>query len=235
MLERDEEQADLGVDEHVARGDEHAVAVVARERERALVEHADEARLAALVRAVRAPVLVGGGEEEHVHRLDERAVAVVDEVADLDVLEPVGEPARVEAVLEPAAAVVVEAHQSRQASRSAARPEQHEVPPQCGQVAADAAEIQPGRRPPGRSRAPASPSPTCRRSVRNAGTRPSAARGASMPATSSRGRPSPGRSRAPASPAPTCRRPARSAGTRPSGARRRGSCADGTASVRTWV
>jgi len=107
-LERDEQQADLGVDEQVADRQEHAVAVVDRERDRALVQNTHEAGVAALVGAVRSAVLVGGGDEEHVHALDERAVAVADDVGHLDVLEPVGEPARVEAVLQRAASGVVE-------------------------------------------------------------------------------------------------------------------------------
>jgi hypothetical protein len=73
-----------------------------------LVEHRDEAGIAALVRALRAPLGVGGGEEEHVHPLDERAVLVRDRVVHLDLLEPVGQAPRVEAVLQLARAVVVE-------------------------------------------------------------------------------------------------------------------------------
>jgi len=48
-LERDEQQPHLGIDERVARREEHAVAVVDRERDRAFVEHAHEPRVAALV------------------------------------------------------------------------------------------------------------------------------------------------------------------------------------------
>jgi len=73
------------------------------------VEHAHEAGLAALVGAVGPPLLVGGGEEEHVHALDEGAVVVVDDVVHGHALQPVGEPARVEGVLQAPASVVVEA------------------------------------------------------------------------------------------------------------------------------
>ena len=97
------------VDQHVPERAEHAVAVVGREGDRVLVEHAHEARLAALVGAVRPALLVGRGEEEHVHALDERAVVVVDDVAQGHALEPVGEAPRVEGVLQAPAAVVVEA------------------------------------------------------------------------------------------------------------------------------
>jgi len=107
-LEREEQQADLGVDEQVPERQEHAVAVVAGERDRVLVQNAHEAGIPALVRAVRPALLVGRRDEQHVDALDERAVAVVDEVTDLALLEPVGQPARVEAVLQGAAALVVE-------------------------------------------------------------------------------------------------------------------------------
>ena len=76
--EVDEQHPDVRVLEQVAHRQVHAVAVVVRERDRVLVEHADEAGVAALVRALRPAVGVGGGEEEHVHPLDERAVVVVD-------------------------------------------------------------------------------------------------------------------------------------------------------------
>jgi len=108
-LERDEQQTDLGVDEHGAERDEHPVAVVARERDRPVVEHLHEPRVAALVGAVRAAPLVGRGDEQHVDALDERPVVVVDPVGHLALLEPIGEPARVEVVLQGAAALVVEA------------------------------------------------------------------------------------------------------------------------------
>src|SRR2546429_75763 len=72
--------------------------------------NADETGLASLVRALRLAVLVDGGDEEHVARLDERAIAVVDAVMDDPLLDPVGEPARVEAVLKLAALLVIQAH-----------------------------------------------------------------------------------------------------------------------------
>ena len=52
MLEVDDQQADLRVDRDVAQTSEHAVAVVARKRQCARVEHLDESGQAALVRAV---------------------------------------------------------------------------------------------------------------------------------------------------------------------------------------
>ena len=82
----------------------------------------DEARVAALVRALRRPVLVRGREEEHVARLDERAVVGVDRVADDPLLEAVGEAARVEAVLQPAAVVVVDAHDEMMRARGGGSP-----------------------------------------------------------------------------------------------------------------
>ena len=91
-------------------GQVHAVPVVDREGDRPLVEHAHEAGLAALVRALRAAVGVRRGDEEHVAPLDERAVVLVDHRVDDALLDPVGEAARVEAVLQPAIAFVVDGH-----------------------------------------------------------------------------------------------------------------------------
>jgi hypothetical protein len=73
-----------------------------------LVDDDHEPGVAALVRALWSSLGVGGGEEQHVHPLDEGPILGGDRVVDLDVLEPVGEPPRVEAVLEPACAAVVE-------------------------------------------------------------------------------------------------------------------------------
>ena len=53
-------------------------------------------------------MLVGRREEEHVARLDERAVVVVERVAVEPLLDPVGEPPRVEAVLKLTVSLVVE-------------------------------------------------------------------------------------------------------------------------------
>ena len=85
-----------------------AVAVVAREGERVLVDDPHESGLAALVGALRHAVLVGGREEEHVAGLDERAVVVVEAIVAEPLLDPVGEAARVEAVLQLPVPVVVE-------------------------------------------------------------------------------------------------------------------------------
>src|SRR5207244_12516339 len=74
-LEVDEEQADLLRGEEISRRQIHAVAVVDRKRDRALVENADETGLASFVRALRLAVLVDGGDEEHVTRFDARAIA----------------------------------------------------------------------------------------------------------------------------------------------------------------
>ena len=108
--EVDEQQADLRVLQCVPHREIHAVAVVAGERDRVLVEDAHEARAAALVRALGLSVAIGSGEEEHVARLDEGAVVVVDPVVHDSLLDAVGEPARVEAILETAALLVIDAH-----------------------------------------------------------------------------------------------------------------------------
>ena len=98
----------MWVPEQVPQGHVHAVAVVARECERPLVEYAHEPGIASLVGALRQPVLVGRREEEHVARLDEGAVAVVECVAVDAFLDPVRKPPRVEPILKPSVAVVVE-------------------------------------------------------------------------------------------------------------------------------
>src|SRR5436305_1041816 len=102
----------MWVHERVPEGQVHAVAVVAGEGDRPLVEHADEAGVAALVRALRTPFLVGRGDEEHVPRLDEGAVVVVDRLADEPLVDPVSETTGVEPVLETPASLVVERHRS---------------------------------------------------------------------------------------------------------------------------
>jgi hypothetical protein len=103
----------VSVDEHVARREIHAVAVVAGERDRPLVEDADEAGVAALVRAVGPAVGVGGGHEDHVAALDERPVVLVDRSPRDELLvDAVREPARVETILEAARSVVVGRHSS---------------------------------------------------------------------------------------------------------------------------
>jgi hypothetical protein len=70
-----------------------------------VVDHADEAGVAALVGALRLPVGVRGRDEEHVARLDE--LAEPRHVVAGDAGEAVGEPARVEGVLQGAVRVSV--------------------------------------------------------------------------------------------------------------------------------
>ena len=106
--EVDEQDPELRVLEQVPHRQVHPVAVVARERERPLVDHANESRLASFVRALWQPVLVRRREEEHVARLDERAIVGVERLAVDALLDPVGEPPGVELVLERAVSLVVE-------------------------------------------------------------------------------------------------------------------------------
>ena len=105
--EVDEQHPDAGVHDDVAEAAEHAVAVVARERDRLRVEDRHETRSPALVRAVGPAVLVRRRQEEHralLHELD-----VVDRQLRVqgDLLEPVGDPPTVEAILQRPRAVVV--------------------------------------------------------------------------------------------------------------------------------
>ena len=73
-----------------------------------LVDDLHESGLATLVGALRHAVLVGGRDEEHVAGLDERAVVVVEAVVAEPLVDPIGQPAGVEAVLQPPVPVVVE-------------------------------------------------------------------------------------------------------------------------------
>ena len=107
--EVDEQQADVRIDAHVAEGQVHPVAVEARERERALVEHPHEPGVAALVRALGPARGIRRGQEEHVQALDERTFVLADRRPDRGAADPVDEPARVEAILEMQRSVVIRA------------------------------------------------------------------------------------------------------------------------------
>ena len=108
-LEVDEQHADLGMRPNVPQGEEHSVAVVHGERKRVLVDDLHESRRSTLVRALRMPVGVARREEEHVARLDELLRVRVDRVGNEDVVDSVGNPARVELVL-PVAMIFAECH-----------------------------------------------------------------------------------------------------------------------------
>ena len=103
----DEQQADVGVDQHVAEALEHAVAVVVGKRQLVGRGDAHEARRSALERAVGPPFRVGGREEEIDGALDERLVVGGEGCARQLLLQPVGDAAAVERVLQPAVAVVI--------------------------------------------------------------------------------------------------------------------------------
>src|ERR1700681_238205 len=113
----------------VAHRKKHAVAVVVREHQGDRINDANEAGVAALVRAARLTYLVGRGEKEHVERLDECLVGVSDTIDDQPLLDPISEAAGVEAVLQLAAALMIEIthvsltliHGQRPTQRQAAR------------------------------------------------------------------------------------------------------------------
>ena len=118
-LEVDEEHPDGRVLQHVAERQVHPVAVVVRERDRALVDHPHETGITALVRDGRLAVGVARGEEEHVARFDERPVRVAERVLDEHVLDAVGQPPGVEPVLQPPVLVAVDRHGTNPLSASA--------------------------------------------------------------------------------------------------------------------
>src|ERR1700724_487505 len=92
----------------VAHRKKHAVAVVVGERQGDRIEHANEAGLAALVRAARLTGLVGRCKKEHVDRLDESLVGASDTIAHQPLLDAISEAASVEAVLQLSAALMIE-------------------------------------------------------------------------------------------------------------------------------
>ena len=120
MFEVDEQHADVGVGADVPEREEHPVAVVHRERDRPFVDHTHEARVAALVRALRVPVGITRRKEEHVARLDERLGVVVDAFVHQELVDPVGDAPSVEAIL-PVAMVVVERHTGNTGALTPAR------------------------------------------------------------------------------------------------------------------
>jgi hypothetical protein len=105
-LEVDEQQTHVRMHQDVSGREVHAVSVVVREHDRVLVQHADEARLAALVRTGRSPLGVGRREEEHVAILDELTIALTNGVADQLPVDSVSQRPRVEAILQRAATYV---------------------------------------------------------------------------------------------------------------------------------
>jgi hypothetical protein len=107
--EVDEEEPDLMRRRYVPHREEHPIAVVAGERDRPLVEHPDEARLASLVRAVRMTFLVDGREKEHVHSLNERTVVFGERVAN-EPSHAVRQPSRIELVLQLSRTWSIEVH-----------------------------------------------------------------------------------------------------------------------------
>src|SRR5256885_16774832 len=92
----------------VAHRKKHAVAVVVRKRQGDRIDDANEAGLAALIRAARLTGLVGGSEKEHVERLDECLVGVSDAIDHQPLLDAISEAAGVKAVLQLAAALMIE-------------------------------------------------------------------------------------------------------------------------------
>ena len=108
LLEVHEQHADASVAGDVAHRQEHAVAVVARERQRGVVDDPHEAGGAALVRHRRVAAAVDRAEEEERPRRDERLRLVVEGGLHRDRRQRVGDGPAVEPVLERALLLPVE-------------------------------------------------------------------------------------------------------------------------------
>jgi hypothetical protein len=102
----------------VAERQEHAVAIVVREHERAGVEHPHETRIAALVRTVRPALCVRRRQKEHVATLDELAILRREQRVISHLFETVRQPLGVELPLQLAVPFFVETrHGAPDASR----------------------------------------------------------------------------------------------------------------------
>ena len=77
-LTDDEQHADFAMLQDVAGAHEHAVAVVVGEGDGVVINDADEARVAAPVRAIEISGGITAGEEEHVALFHEPAIAFGD-------------------------------------------------------------------------------------------------------------------------------------------------------------
>jgi hypothetical protein len=97
--EIDEQKADPRLGADVAKRQEHAVPVVNREGQGVFVDNTHETGRTALVRALRIAVAVARREEKHVTRLDELPRVGVDGVGNEELIDTVGDPTRIEAIL----------------------------------------------------------------------------------------------------------------------------------------
>jgi len=127
ILEIQEQQPDMGVDEYVSPGSVHAVPVVIRNGQSAIVQDADEPGQAALVGAVGVAVGISGSNEEHRTALNERAVLVGECGTNGYLRQPIGDGPRFARILKLAHSSVIHqivSHYSARlnAGRSAQRP-----------------------------------------------------------------------------------------------------------------
>ncbi len=106
--EIDAQKADTRIDADIAQALEHAVPVVVGEREFGRTDHPDEARRAALERAIRPARSIRCREKEESDALDECAVALDESGARGFLLEPVGDAPAVERILQGAVTIVVQ-------------------------------------------------------------------------------------------------------------------------------
>jgi len=84
----------------IAHGQEHPVAVVAREHQCRAIDNLNKARVAAFVRDRRLPLVIDGRKEEHVPGFDEAFRFLVKLRLARELLDAIGHVARAEHILQ---------------------------------------------------------------------------------------------------------------------------------------
>src|ERR1041385_4177943 len=107
----------MWIDEYVSPSSVHAVTVVVRNRQSAIVEYAYEPGQAALIRAIRMATGSRRCDEKHRTTLDERAILVGERRANGYLLQAVSEGPRFTGVLKLPHSIVIHRIVSHQSSR----------------------------------------------------------------------------------------------------------------------